>query len=95
MLLDLESLGIGSKTKTNNLKFHSFAIEFDGPDFLEATVSPVSIRHSLVCAKAEGVPTKSTPMVEMYDSVYVSSANRRSKQDFPTPESPIRRSLKR
>jgi hypothetical protein len=38
---------------------------------------------------------KSTPMVEMYDSVYVSSANRSSKHDLPTPESPINKSLKR
>jgi hypothetical protein len=37
--------------------------------------------------------TKSTPIVEMYDSVYVSSAKRKSKQDFPTPESPINSNL--
>ena len=43
----------------------------------------------------ECVCTKSTPMVEMYDSVYVSSANRRRRQDLPTPLSPIRRSLHR
>ena len=39
--------------------------------------------------------TKSTPIVEMYDSVYVSSANLKRRQDLPTPESPIRSSLKR
>jgi len=39
--------------------------------------------------------TKSTPMVEMYDSVYVSSANRSNRHDFPTPESPINKSLNR
>lgn len=38
---------------------------------------------------------KSTPIVEMYDSVYVSSANLKRRQDLPTPESPIRSSLKR
>ena len=37
--------------------------------------------------------TKSTPMVLMCDSVYVSSANRSSKHDLPTPESPIKSSL--
>lgn len=31
-------------------------------------------------------------MVEMYDSVYVSSANLSSRHDLPTPESPIKRS---
>lgn len=39
--------------------------------------------------------TKSTPIVEMYDSVYVSSANLKRRLDLPTPESPIRSSLKR
>jgi hypothetical protein len=34
-------------------------------------------------------------MVEMYDSVKASSANLSSKQDLPTPESPMRTSLKR
>jgi hypothetical protein len=32
---------------------------------------------------------KSTPMVEMYESIHVSSAKRSSKHDLPTPESPI------
>lgn len=36
---------------------------------------------------------KSTPMVELKLSVYVSSEKRRSRHDFPTPESPIRISL--
>ena len=39
--------------------------------------------------------TKSTPMVEMNDSVKVLSAKRSKRDDFPTPESPMRRSLKR
>jgi len=39
--------------------------------------------------------TKSTPIVDMYVSVYVSSAKRRRRHDLPTPESPMRRSLKR
>ena len=38
---------------------------------------------------------KSTPIVLMYDSVYVSSAKRRSRHDLPTPESPISSSLNR
>ena len=38
---------------------------------------------------------KSTPIVEMYDSVYVSSAKRSSRHDLPTPESPISSSLNR
>ena len=37
--------------------------------------------------------TKSTPIVLIKDSVYVSSANRSSKQDLPTPESPIKSNL--
>ena len=37
---------------------------------------------------------KSTPIVEMWLSVYVSSAKRSSRQDLPTPESPISTSLK-
>ena len=36
---------------------------------------------------------KSTPIVEMYDSVYVSSAKRNKRHDLPTPESPINKSL--
>ena len=38
---------------------------------------------------------KSTPMVEMYDSVYVWSAKRSSRQLLPTPLSPISSSLNR
>jgi hypothetical protein len=34
-------------------------------------------------------------MVEMYESVKASSANRKRRQDLPTPVSPIRTSLKR
>ena len=35
------------------------------------------------------------PIVEMYDSVYVSSAKRSSRHDLPTPLSPISSSLNR
>lgn len=47
------------------------------------------------CASVRaGARTKSTPIVEMWLSVYVSSAKRNSRQDLPTPESPISTSLK-
>jgi hypothetical protein len=49
--------------------------------------------HSMACRTT--LLTKSTPMVEMYESVNASSANRRRRHDFPTPVSPISTSLNR
>ena len=69
-----------------NLKFYCFTIELDRADFLTKALDPEGNNLNILL-------TKSTPIVEIYDSVYVSSAKRRSKQDFPTPESPISRSL--
>lgn len=91
-----------------NLQLDSSAFNIDGSDFLKRRKEE---RYKVSASKRECVGvlpkiggesgekrkmrTKSTPMVEMKDSVKVLSAKRSKREDFPTPESPMRRSLKR
>ncbi len=61
----------------------------------DAHAATVSGREQQRSSVVRTPRTKSTPIVEMYDSVYVSSANRSRRHDLPTPESPISSSLNR
>ena len=76
-----------------NLQLDDLALNLHRPDFLRNQTRSVS--KAPRGAWLAVALTKSTPMVEMYVSVYVSSANRRSRHDLPTPESPMSKSLKR
>ncbi len=71
-----------------NLKLDAESVDFKRLDFLRSQVRIQPFSSS-------GERTKSTPMVEMNESVNVSSAKRNNKHDLPTPESPMIRILKR
>ena len=67
---------------THDLKLDSLSLELDGSD----------LEVDLIVNATLPRDAARTPMVEMYDSVYVSSAKRSRRHDFPTPESPINKS---
>ena len=67
---------------THDLKLDSLSLELDGSDLEVDLIVNAYLPNSAA----------HTPMVEMYDSVYVSSAKRSRRHDFTTPESPINKS---